>query len=399
MAAGEFQFEDCLLKHYVRRDVWLPECKSRLKEIRSSVGKHKKGQPRRLKYFTFCAVGALDVLLLDRAKVIRRSSSKEFDTVFFFDRSEDSVIETRKRIPGAVGFPGDFVKVVLEAGASLGLAPPSNAENTKEVRQQQQIRAQHERFLAAFPFDVLNLDVEQYLFKPKEQMPGKLTAALRHIFQWQKREGLSPDGQKYSVNEFTLMFTTQVGPTNLTDEYLAYLRDSCLQQNLNTYEELNAPFLVRSNGKNVANFFADDFAGAFKLAVPKSLAELALEADWYVDDSDGISVYQFDRESVDGPYTMLHMTMNVCRQKPTKEQRAPGQKLADVEASHKGTIVQLFESPPIDVEKLERHNISGIIVPAIVDQKPDLGLNRNRLVEFHLPLERLCRCSSYRLLR
>ncbi|MEJ0041969.1 MAG: hypothetical protein WDM81_07040 [Rhizomicrobium sp.] len=78
-----------------------------------------------MRYFTFCAVGALDVLLLDREKVIRRSKNKEFDTVYFFDRDEDAIVETRKRIPGAIGFPGDFVKVILDTPDGEGACHPS----------------------------------------------------------------------------------------------------------------------------------------------------------------------------------------------------------------------------------------------------------------------------------
>jgi hypothetical protein len=53
--------------------------------------------------------------LLEKEKVVQRSDLGEFDTVYFFDRDEDAVIETRKRIPGANGFPGDFVNIVLQA--------------------------------------------------------------------------------------------------------------------------------------------------------------------------------------------------------------------------------------------------------------------------------------------
>ena len=90
MADG-FAFEDCLLKHYIRKEVWLPFCRDRLRKIRAATPKN----PRRLRYFTFCAVGALDVLLLDREKVIRKSTTDEFDTVFFFDKSEEAIVEIR----------------------------------------------------------------------------------------------------------------------------------------------------------------------------------------------------------------------------------------------------------------------------------------------------------------
>ncbi len=317
-----------------------------------------KRAPRRLKYFTFCAVGALDVLLLDREKVLRRSDAKEFDTVFFFYKDEESVLETRKRIPGAVGFPGDFVDVMLQeqadvvATAADRLDSPANAANTREVRQTQNKQAQLQAFSNAFPFDVLNLDVEQYLFRPKEELPGKLASALRKLFEWQKKPGKDKSGKNYSVDEFTLMFTTQVGPKDLPDAYIRYLRDTCLQHNLTKFAELNEPFMAKSNGKNVTQFFIDDFDGAFKLAVPKSLIELAFESDWHIDGVQGIEVYQFDRDFNGGQYRMLHMAMTVRRQVPARERRGPGQQVLTAEAEHRKAIESLFMRDVIAVEGL-----------------------------------------------
>ncbi len=99
-------YDSDLVKHFVRTDGWLPLCRRRLEAI-------SQEQPRRLRYFTFCAVGAVDVLMLDVAKVVKLSSTSKFDTVAFFGRDDESIVETVKRIPGAVGFPGNFVDVVL----------------------------------------------------------------------------------------------------------------------------------------------------------------------------------------------------------------------------------------------------------------------------------------------
>jgi len=315
----DFVFEECLLKHYIRKEVWLPFCRDRLKSIRAAAKKTKDS--RRLRYFTFCAIGALDVLLLDREKVIRKSSADEFDTVFFFDTNEDSVIETRKRIPGANGFPGDFAEIVLQAidgDAELDLQIPQDLPDTKEVRQKQMKNAQLGAFIASFPFDVVNLDVEQYLFRPSEKLPGILTNAMRRILEWQRRPGVGSNGKPFALDEFTMMFTTQVGPTGLPDEYMSYLRDDCLASNLAAHHELNDPFLKKSSGMDPVQFFQNDFDGAFKLAVPKGLTELALEQDWYIDDEKGIQVYQFDRSFANGTYRMLHMAMTVKRQAPPK---------------------------------------------------------------------------------
>jgi hypothetical protein len=177
-----------------------------------------------------------------------------------------------------------------------------------------------------------------------------LTTALRELLQLQKKEG-SDRGKPYTINEFTLMFTTQVGPANLPNDYLVYLRDTCIQQNLNQYSELNEPFLAKSAGKDVPTFFTDDFDGAFKLAVPKSLIELTFESDWYIDGEHGIEVFQFDRDSKDGPYRMLHMAMVVRRQNPPKENRAPGQK-SNAEPEHRKAIQQLFARPSIAVDAI-----------------------------------------------
>jgi hypothetical protein len=160
-------------------------------------------------------------------------------------------------------------------------------------------------------------------------------------------------GKSYNLDEFTLMFTTPVGPPNLSEEYLTYLRDTCLAKNLEDHEELRAPFLARSGGATVDEFFKDDFASAFKLAVPKSLTELALECDWHIDSKRGVEVFQFERPSQDGPYCMLHIAMTVRRQRPSQEQRAPGQKMSEtVKLEHLQTLQQLFSTDPIVVESV-----------------------------------------------
>jgi hypothetical protein len=110
-------------------------------------------------------------------------------------------------------------------------------------------------------------------------------------------------------------------------------------------------FLARSRGRDASTFFVEDFDGAFKLAVPKSLIELAFEADWHIDGDEGIQVFQFDRQSNDGPYRMLHMAMVVRRQNPPLENRAPGQK-SSAEVDHRKAIQRLFAQPVVAIEDL-----------------------------------------------
>ncbi len=106
MSDGGFKFANCLLKHFVRTDGWLPVCKKRRREVNAI-------RERRLRYLTFCAVDAIDVLMLDVAKILIKSQQDKFDTVCFFDRDPQHVIDTQKSIPGAIGIPGKFVETVL----------------------------------------------------------------------------------------------------------------------------------------------------------------------------------------------------------------------------------------------------------------------------------------------
>src|SRR6266571_4023067 len=229
---GVFKFEDDPLKHYVRTEVWLPTCRKRLRQVRAKAGHPSKA--RRLRYFTFCAVGAIDVLMLDVANIIRRSSNKEFDTVVFFDRGDLEVLETLKRIPGAYGYPGDFVKIVLledpdeEAAvdAMESLAAPPEEPDRAETRERQRRIALRHRLIQEFPFDVINLDLEGYFFAPGDPFPGRLIRSLRKMLEWQKipiNNG-APAGER--LDGFSLMFTTQIGPPNLTDDYLTMLRNA-----------------------------------------------------------------------------------------------------------------------------------------------------------------------------
>ncbi len=194
----------------------------------------RKGDLRRLRYFTFCAVGAIDVLMLDVARVIRRSNDGEFDTVVFFDRGDIEVLETQKRIPGAHGYIGDFVDLVLlpdldEEVVVEGLehlAAPAGEPDEAATRERQRRLAQRQAFIREFPFDVTNLDLEGFFFRAGDPFPGRLVNALRTILRWQRRPIERPKRAPEYLDGFSLMFTTQIGPPNLGQDYLQMLRDA-----------------------------------------------------------------------------------------------------------------------------------------------------------------------------
>jgi hypothetical protein len=98
--------------------------------------------------------------MLDVAKVITRSRVGRFDTVYYFDRTPELVAETAHRIPGSIGFAGNFLETVLTP-VVLGdpLAAPSEEPDTADVRRRQTLGGTRQAFEASFPFDVLNLDL------------------------------------------------------------------------------------------------------------------------------------------------------------------------------------------------------------------------------------------------
>lgn len=228
----------------------------------------------------------------------------------------------------------------MEEGSDA-LTSPSTERDVLTTRNQQQLLAQHRQFIRQFPFDVINLDLEQYLFRPKEELPGQLIRALRKIFYWQTKALTAPQGRNQGLNSFSLMFTTQIGPPNLTNDYLNMLRDR-LTANLDSYEELR-PLLVERTGLDNVEVLRDtQFNNFFKLAMPKILAATLMEEDWYIDSEAGVVMFEFDRPSKDGPYQMLHLVMDVQRKRPPRDRRPPGADSAEAQVAYREVVRQIF---------------------------------------------------------
>jgi hypothetical protein len=352
MADGDFKFEKCLLKHFVRHQGWLPLCKKRAQSLRTNAGNSRP----RLKYFTFCAAGALDVMMLEMEKVIRRSASDMFDTVFFFDVNDTFVAQTRQRVPGAVGFPEEFVKVVLADDTAEGgnidtiatLEPPEEDKFTTKVVDKNRVLAIRRQFVQSFPFDVINLDLERYLFIPREELPGDLVNALRNVFEWQRRAGTTKDRKKYKIDGFSLMFTLRLGPKELGDDYQKLMKDY-ITANIANDASLEPLFKKRSADRSVTQFLRDDFEGFFKIAAPKTIMSLLHEQDWHVDPDHGVIAYEFERKTKKDPYRMLHVLMDVKRNSPSRERRGPGVESAAAKQAYATNVKKLFENDAIAV--------------------------------------------------
>jgi hypothetical protein len=346
ISTTDFKYGKCLMKHYVRTKAWLPLCRERKKRISED-----KKNPRKLRYLTFCAEGAIDVLMLDCAKVIKNSTSIPFDNVTFFDRDDTRVDRTKRNIPGAEGFGFDFAELILSGDPlAANQLEAYQDEDNKEARRKYRLAEARAGLYSRFPFDVINLDLEEHLFKPSDPLPGELFNSFRKIFQWQKNS-FNVGTKQHQIDGFSLMLTTRVGPENMSEDYIEMLVHY-LRENVNADESLGDILEGVTGERDVVNLKNSDFDAFFKLGTPKALASLLLECDWEIEPDRGIMVFEFDRSFDEGAYTLLHMVMQVKRCDPSEDKRIPNT-LRD-QASYREVVRKLFRAPtiPLEAEKI-----------------------------------------------
>jgi hypothetical protein len=202
------------------------------------------------------------------------------------------------------------------------LESPELELDSRDVRESQVSDALKASFRMGFPFDVINLDLERYMFRPKEGIPGRLILALRRVFEWQQRPIRGRDGSaSETLSEFDLFFITRIGPADLR-QHSNTLR-CCLAENLQRDPDL-APLLEKRSGTADINIlYQRDFDRFFVLGMQKLLAQAAIERDWYIDPVAGIRVIEFERNENTHPYKMLHLAMTLKRPDPPEEKRPP----------------------------------------------------------------------------
>jgi hypothetical protein len=283
------------------------------------------------------------MLLLEH--VLKLSKDDRFDTVYFFERRQEDVLRTQESIPGANGFTGDFLDVVLAQGTDGAVSNPLEFRRREKetghfIREQNKLE-QRERFMKCFPFDVVNLDLESFLFKPHDPLPGRVINAIGNILDWQKFPFLLPGTTAdVRLDAFGLMFTTRIGPPNLTPDYKTMLID-CLSNNIGKDAALSETLAARAGVRDANALWRKDFETFFKVAMPKIIASKIHEHDWFVDPDDGWQHFEFGRDGPDGPYKMLHLIFNVRRQNPPRSRRPPFTQPPAARDAYKKLVTQI----------------------------------------------------------
>ena len=122
----------------------------------------------------------------------------------------------------------------------------------------------------------------------------------------------------------------------------------------------------RTGIDDIERLRSEQFATFFKLGIPKVASRNSLEEDWYVDPESGIKTYEFQRPSSSGTYTMLHFVMDVIRQNPHRDKRAPNTgHEPGATAAYKTVTRHLFQVPETHVNDA---TVTGIELKPTLEQ-------------------------------
>lgn len=295
-SASRIDYDKDILKHSVRIMGWLPACAYRFNRI--------SRENRPLKYFTFCASNAIDVFMLEREGIIQRNTKTDhLDGVYYCEEDPDEFRKIAELVGSeAQGFLDRFDNLACfqESRATRGKSFYDNDAEFFEERLRRKLRTKenHRRFRAAFPFDVINLDVCGTIFPPKAQnIVSPMMQSIRNILQWQK----GPDQKGNQCNAFTLFLTSHVHPAELNEDAVNELVTS-FNTNLSSYIQFNAAFVNRYPFGDAEQFANGNFSEFFSLALPKIIVQDANRAGWDVT-YDHIFLYTRPRKT--HPYQIM----------------------------------------------------------------------------------------------
>jgi hypothetical protein len=102
----------------------------------------------------------------------------------------------------------------------------------------------------------------------------------------------------------------------------------------------------------------------FELGVPKVIAKALMDEDWHIDPNPGLAAFRFTRTGRPS-YEIVHFAMNVSRQSPRREDRAPGTTPPHVMAAYKSFARVLFERPATLVNEA---TVAGLELRPSLDQ-------------------------------
>lgn len=266
-------YENDLPKHYVRRYGWLEAAQQQKQAIdpRSSM-----------RYFTFCAEGAIDVFMLELAEILKRSETSGWlEGVYFCETDKDAFGKIADFIGSPEqGFQGDFADIVLFEDNLEGKRLEDEKHYPRETRKRLRIKDTHDRLRQAFPFDIINLDVCGNMFPPRKGIIARLLQSILQILKWQTHSRFSDDGPE--CEQFTLFLTVRIDAEHTNQDAIAQL-EKRVANNIAMNGKFQDAFITQYGHSNVKELVHQNFAEFFCLALPKFMIHHALfELGWKV---------------------------------------------------------------------------------------------------------------------
>ncbi len=353
-------------KHFVRTRLWLPFCRAQFERVRL-----RGGNVRPLRYLTFCGEDAIDVLMLSEEGILEAPRG-EYPDVCFAALRDELVNETLRAIPGARGFAGDFFETVLfdpkDHAPLHEIAEADDADDafyealrtasdTPAGRAKLTIARLKDELTTQFPFDVINLDLCDYTFKNKEDIPGRKIKALRRILAWQ-REPRTENGRKYEIKDFSLLYTTRIDVLERLDGQYEGLLDNGIDSNVGSYGDVKAALRNRVAVDSAAALRRRDRREYLRLGISKQLAMTVSAEGWEIDSDHGMPGFGIERVKRHRHYTMLHVAMHLRRIEPKPKTRAARVSRARGSAYHQ-TIHQLFSTGLSTVPRLVPNDVAA----------------------------------------
>ena len=314
-------YDQDAVKHYVRYDGWLEACQARNRRVKNAIEGQRRTQP--FTYFSFCASQAIDVFMLEKAKLLQRDrNTKRLNHVFFCEEN-DTEFEKISNLLGSreAGFLGNFKDFVLfeDNADTINIDVSNNnmpVPGSLALRQKLENRRLNLDFRSLFPLDVVNLDICGIFFPPATNVVSPMLEAVDRIFKWQRENQSREDA--HTSEGFTLIITTHVEADACNPDVLTQLVNIA-QSNIDDYPEFGQK-LDRKYGYSSPTLLKDNnFPVFFSIIFPKVIAHVARKHDWF---GKHRKIYLYTRPS----HPQYHMMCSVVHYErmPTVPHQLPG---------------------------------------------------------------------------
>lgn len=321
---SHINFETDTLKHYVRKNGWLTAAKQQ----KQAIGRRSKNIP--LRYFTFCAAEAIDVFMLEREEILKRSEETErLEGVYFCEENDENFMRIATLIGSPEqGFQGTFQDIVLFEDDEETIGKTLEDENfyPREIREKLKCKDAHYRLRNAFPFDIINLDVFGVMFPPKKGVITPLLESILKILEWQTTSRFSIN--ELPSNRFTLFLTSHIDP-DLTDQTAIQQLINRVSTNISTNSTFQFEFVKRYGHDQVDQLVRENFAEFFCVALPKFMISKALfDLGWTVTTGPTYLYNRNDKWIENKHYQIMH-TVSVYERIPDFQKRLDNPGMGD----------------------------------------------------------------------